>query len=90
MYYVCTDACGDQRRMSHPLALELQMGVNHPAWVLRTEPQASVKQQVLLTTELSLQPQELMIDVLLPQTRSSVYVSGDLHGKPGYLAELTQ
>jgi hypothetical protein len=34
---MCADACGAQKRVLHPLELELQVVVNHPIWEVRTK-----------------------------------------------------
>jgi hypothetical protein len=40
VHHVCTQCCGDQRRTSDPLELELQVVVA-TMWVLRIEPRSS-------------------------------------------------
>lgn len=45
---VCAGVCGDQKRPSNSLELELYFIVSHPMWVLKPEPAGTS------TTELSL------------------------------------
>lgn len=64
---------GHPRRLQDPLELELQVAVSQSTWVLRTELRYSKKEQVLSTSELSLQLQgPLLKGVAMIQTAQSI------------------
>lgn len=55
--HIHVGSCGDQKRVSSPLELELQVVVSHLLWVLVLKQNSGPleQQQVLSTTEPSLQ-----------------------------------
>jgi hypothetical protein len=45
---VCVGVAAETRGMLDPLELELQVGVSHPVWVLRTKLRASGRAECIL------------------------------------------
>lgn len=75
--YICANACGGQKRALTPQDLELKIVVSCPMWIPWPELWFLQEHQVLLATELSLQP--LNYSLLSTVAKKKIYLNYHSH-----------